>query len=182
MSCGLDSTGSFSFSWTDDAGTLHAETYEGLLGLTPHWKTGPLMGVDGQWISACLAARVNWYGLPVQLSIRGTNRTLKKPGDDELTLYTTREGAFWGDLFSGSPAVYACYEPSSADHARELHRDCAAGHLDPQGGVSGCGIIQIVGPCADVCQNPHLERGYYSMCGASGAPAHRSEAITVFLQ
>ena len=69
-SCALTSTQSFQFEWTDELGILHTESYPGHLGLAPTWATQPL-SLDGQrLVSACLAARTNYYQVPVQISAR----------------------------------------------------------------------------------------------------------------
>jgi hypothetical protein len=60
VSCALDVTGSFSFSWTDAYGVEHDETYPGLLGLATYWASGPLDPPGRRWVSACLISRVNY--------------------------------------------------------------------------------------------------------------------------
>ncbi len=182
VSCAFDPSESLSFSWTDSDGTVRSEAYEGLLGLTPQWLNGPLVTSEARWISACLASRVNWYGVSVLISSRGNNPGLDVT-DDELALYPLKEGAFWGDLFSPTPAVYACYDSGGVDHARALHRDCAAGHVNSEGQVSECGPIQIVGDCNDVCSPAHPLHGYHAHCSSGpGAPDSSSRVLTVFLQ
>src|SRR5262245_15286106 len=86
-------------------------TFQGGLGLAPEW------GVDGgvcdthcqQWVSACLLARVNYYGQHVALSVRGPDAALATT-PDERTAYPEREAGYWGNIFLSKPAMYACRE------------------------------------------------------------------------
>jgi hypothetical protein len=182
VSCALDSSGSLSFSWTDSGGILHQEVYLGLLGLAPAWQSGPIQGPEASWVSACLIARTNWYGVPVQISARGSLQALMHADANELSTYAIREGAFWGDLFTASPVAYACYDDDNVDAARQHLRDCAAGHLDADGQVEGCGIIQIVGGCADLCNDPHAHWGYFGSCATADDDGDSSaEVISIFL-
>jgi hypothetical protein len=183
VSCALDSNDSFSFTWTDGAGVPHDESYPGHLGLAPHWLDGPLAPAEADWVSACLISRANLYGVSVQISSRGKHAALKHPDEAELSAFTRREGAFWGDLFSTSPVAYACHEPAEVSHARQAHRDCAAGHVGALGQVEDCGIIEIAGACDDLCTGIHAQYGYRKRCGTSpGAPDETKRVVTVFLQ
>jgi hypothetical protein len=191
VSCALDSTQSFSFTWTDASSVSHPTTYPGLLGLAPSWIGAPLSASGEEWVSACLASRVNWYGIPVMLSSRGSHPALGL-GLGEATAYPTEEGAFWGNVFTSSPAVFACNNPLAASHARSLLRDCAVGHLDGQGGTEECGRLHIVGSCATYCQAIDVVGLYHPRCvsdlDGNGALAPflpsstaTTEAITIFL-
>jgi hypothetical protein len=191
VSCALDSTQSFSFTWTDAGSVSHPTTYPGLLGVARSWISAPLSTADQQWVSACLASRVNWYGIPVTLSSRGENDALGL-GLGEAVAFPTEEGAFWGNLFTSSPAVFACNNPLAASHARYLLRDCADGHLDTQGVPQECGMIHIVGSCATYCQGLDAIGLYHPRCVSNlegngflapylANSTATTEAITVFL-
>src|SRR4051812_13215695 len=78
VSCALDASQSFSFSWTDSSNVVHNETYPGSLGLWTQWETQPLNTMGQQLISACLAARTNYYSTPVTISSRGPVKALNK--------------------------------------------------------------------------------------------------------
>ncbi|XXX77311.1 hypothetical protein WMF30_00865 [Sorangium sp. So ce134] len=171
VSCSLRADQTFSFSWTDSAGVAHPEVYRGDLGYAHWWATTPLGGgnsyVQGQ-ISACLAARINWYGVSVRISLRNNEMPVTPA---ERASFTVREGAFWGNLFSTSPAPYlrSCYSPAGVARARQLQRDCAAGHLnvDPATGattVQQCGPMVIVGSCDTICNGTDALNGYYRGC------------------
>lgn len=163
VSCALDSTQSFSFTWTDSSSVSHPTTYPGLLGVAPSWISAPLGTAAQQWVSACLASRVNWYEIPVTLSSRGGLGALGL-GLGEIAAFPTEDGAFWGNLFTSSPAVFACNNPSAASHARSLLRDCAVGHLDAQGVPQECGMIHIVGSCATYCQGLDAIGIFHARC------------------
>jgi hypothetical protein len=178
VSCALDTTQSFSFSWTDESGVVHEETYRGLLALATLWATRPLTSWDAEWVSACLASRVNWYGEKVMISSRGTRPSLIKTGTPELTRFPNVEGAFWGNLFTAQPQVFACHYSPNDENSRGHLRDCAAGHVDAQGNVVPCGMIQLVGPCETLCTLSTNEGGYYSGCSG---PVSSTKVITVFL-
>lgn len=184
VSCAFTPSQSFNFSWTDSSGVVHNESFPGLLGLAPAWASGPLTDITQQeMMSACLAARTNWYGVTVLISLRSKLSPLRMlPTDQELLDYSYVEGAFWGNLFGANPAVYACYEPSNEARSRAAHRDCAVGHLDANGATVECGIINILGPCSSWCNNldPH-ERWYDSCYYPQGQGNNTSAAIAIAL-
>jgi hypothetical protein len=175
VSCALDTTQSLSFSWTDEVGVVHPETYWGLLALATSWATRPLASSDAEWVSACLASRVNWYGAKVTISSRGARPPLTKVDPSELGAYPNVEGAFWGNLFTEQPAVFACHYSPNDENSREHLRDCAAGHIDDGGNVQPCGIIQIAGACETICFQTRAGDGHYDSCGSAAKP------ITIFL-
>jgi hypothetical protein len=179
-SCALASSQAFSFSWTDTAGTVRQERYPGRLGLAPYWAGGPLIPNDERWISACLAARVNWYGLHVTLSARSPGTKLPIT-ETERTTFTIQEGAFFGNLFGTNPAIYACDNPDQVAAARAHYRDCAAGHVNADGSITGCGIIQRLGSCLSWCTDQDPTGGYYSRC-RDPQGTERGEIVTIFLQ
>lgn len=139
------------------------------------------MSSTGQrWVSACLASRVNWYGIPVTLSARGNHPLLRNFAGSELTTYQLHEGAFWGNLFIGEYSyLFACHNDSTVAASRARYRDCAAGHLGLDGSISACGAVTIVGSCATWCGS--LEQGhYYKSC--VGPTGSSNEVVTTFLQ
>lgn len=163
--CAFDSSRAFKFTWTDADGITRAESYDGHLGLAPQWATGPL-GYNGEHVvSACMAAHVNYYGIPVLISLRSGDKPLRlHPNDPELTDYSKVEGAFWGNLWAPQPYINACYNSANVNNSRSRYRDCAAGHLNQDGTISECGIINIAGSCSSVCKKYNHTRGYYEDC------------------
>ncbi len=178
VGCALAPTDSFTLSWTDSTGDTHAESYAGVVGLATDWANGPIDPTEQPWISACLIARVNHYGVHVSLSSRGDDSALTTSAE-EVSDYTYEEGAFWGDLFSDSPTAYACDSVLDAAHSEAALRVCATG-VDVQGDPESCGIIQPLGSCDALCAPLTGSPGwYYPACGAASLT---SEVITVFLQ
>jgi hypothetical protein len=183
VGCALDGAQSLSFSWTDARRVRHDETYQGSVGLATHWATRPLSAEGQRWVSACLAARTNDFGVHVQISTRAAHGTLSRISAYEAATYTTQEGAFWGDLYGRAPALYACHVAANDANSRSELRDCAAGYLDPNtGAIASCGMIQILGTCDELCLPLDGEPGHPA-CWAD--PAHSSQAtfepITVML-
>jgi hypothetical protein len=152
VSCAFDATQSFSFSWTDAVGASHDETYPGYFGLATSWADEALSPEGQQWISACMAARTNYYGVYVLISARAAHGPLSQLDPSEAASYTVEEGSFWGNLYDGAPALYACHVAADDDNSRSYLRDCAVGHLDPTtGAVTPCGMIQLLGTCDELC-------------------------------
>ncbi|WP_232379771.1 hypothetical protein [Polyangium fumosum] len=165
VGCALTTSQSISFSWTDASNVVHQETYPGELGIAPAWATGPL-DLNGQrMVSACVAARVNYYQVPVLLSLRSTEAPLRLlTGARELIEFPDVEGAFWGNLWGASPAIYTCYNSATVANSRAWSRDCATGHLRDDGTIEECGMIDIVGPCSSVCAALNGGGQYYPSC------------------
>jgi hypothetical protein len=189
VGCALSASQSFDFSWIDSGGTVRAESYHGELGLAPLWNNEPLSDDgDQRWVSACLASRVNWYGVTVMLSLRAAHAPLSFLSSQEAATYTRVEGAFWGNLFVATPYVRSCYTQANVDHSRQSMRDCAAGHLetDPTTSVQTvrqCGILHIVGACDAVCDPLVLPGSYYPKCTNDplGAFGKMPQVITTVL-
>ena len=182
VGCALPANTSFNFSWTDAAGVLRQESYPGLLGLAPAWANAPASQADTGWVSACLISRANRYGTPVEISSRGGHGVLAALNQAELDAYAHLEGSFWGDLFASPPVAYSCSNPAELTYAREQQRDCATGTVREDGGVDGCGMIQMVGPCADRCEYYNNPKGYYSDCSTIAGGDESSRVITVYLE
>lgn len=165
VGCALTPLQSISFSWTDAANVVHPEAYRGELGIAPAWATGPL-DLNGQhMVSACVAARVNYYQVPVLLSLRSTDAPLRLlSGARELVEFPDVEGAFWGNLWGASPAMYACYNSATVANSRAWNRDCATGHLRDDGTIEECGMIDVVGSCSSVCASLNGGGQYYPTC------------------
>ncbi|WP_437586052.1 hypothetical protein [Sorangium sp. So ce1000] len=187
IECALESSQSFSFRWVDVSGLDHDETYTGMLGLARSWAWEPLTEEGQRWVSACLAARTNYYGVRVMISSRGPTKAINKQNTPELSTFTKEEGVFWGNIYASSPALYACHVPDNDASSRAALRDCAAGHInETTGSIQPCGTIRILGPCATYCDPIAPKNGiYHPSCFTD--PANRpattsSQPITVFLE
>ncbi|WP_437993822.1 hypothetical protein [Sorangium sp. So ce145] len=188
VSCALRPDQTFSFSWTDSSGIDHQEVYRGDLGYA-HWWATRAIGNDTfvqHQITACLAARINWYGISVTISLRNQEfaSTL-----EERAAYPVREGAFWGNVFAPTPYLGACYDSAGYVRAREVQRDCAAGHVevDPVTGETTwqqCGPMVIWGSCHQLCNGVDSTAGYFKGCvtNYSVSPYVRTDqVVTTFL-
>jgi hypothetical protein len=184
VSCAFDPSQSLSFTWVDEGGFLRAEVYWGLLALAPAWAAGPLDEEGQRWVSACIASRTNWYGVPVNISARGAHPAVKQSGIDEKYTYPREEGAFWGNLFAPTPWLKACHFGPNVTRSRELLRDCAAGHLGPNGSIQECGIIGIVGSCDTACDSLDTSNLFHPKCFEDPSAATKvktTQVITIFL-
>lgn len=165
VTCALGSAQGFSFSWTDDQQRVHNETYAGQLAIEPGWASQALSPPGQRMVSACLLARVNYYGTSVTISVRSIYAPL--PGattSAEIAAYPHLEGAFWGNLFLATPWAYACHDAANADNSRQRLRECAIGHLNADGTTSSCGIIQRLGECTALGATIDAAGQYYLSC------------------
>jgi hypothetical protein len=85
--------------------TVNGTTYvfQGLVGLAPDWMVAPLTGTGRRWLTACLLAHVNGYGVQVSISVRGGHPSLTADMAEHTT-YGVQEVSFFGDIF-GSDEV-----------------------------------------------------------------------------
>jgi hypothetical protein len=145
VSCALPASASVTYTWNDSAGVTHTEVNPGGLNLAPSWGNGAVDVTGRQWVSACLAARTNSKGVNVPLSLRGNGAGPLQVSTQERADYPYGEGAFWGDLFGGSPWLSSCSRDAfslgtSTSQYLSQGRTCATAN-------GGCSIIKYVGPC-----------------------------------
>ncbi len=79
------------------------------------WESGQCDETCQRWVSACVLARTNAYGVRVEISMRVPNdappaiqQALAVRVDetfDEKALFPTREGAFYGNIFATTPMI-----------------------------------------------------------------------------
>lgn len=155
-----------------DSLAVGAYVFAGQVGLAPKWTERGMKDSERRWVSACLLARVNLFGVSVQLSLRGTTGALTTP-NTERTGYTLLEGAFYGDVFSTTQVMDACTSRLKAT-APQIStmplRECTV----PDGtGLTRCGFT-ATGICEDVCTGTAGDR--YTSCGPS------AEVISVYLE
>jgi hypothetical protein len=104
VSCALSAGQSITLKDTTNA----SYTFTGSLGLGSAWLTRALTVAEQRWVSACVYARTNYFGVSVQLSLRG-NTPLLATTAAERTTYGGLDGGFYGNLFeAGGPTEYAC--------------------------------------------------------------------------
>lgn len=177
VGCAFDPTQSFSFSWTDSGGIIRNEVYWGILGLVPTWASKQLNSSGQRYITACLAARVNRYGMTVNLSLRGPTGGLSLTSEEERAAFPRLEGAFWGNIYTATPSVHACHSTPDDENSRSHHRDCATGQLDANGTLVPCGIIQLAGDCSTACTTMNATNQFWSACGSPINPSVVTSAL-----
>jgi hypothetical protein len=162
-------------------------TFAGSIGLAAGWATRIPTVSERRWVTACVLARTNLYGVSVQLSMRGSHEALAGSLAETLG-YLLVEGAFYGDLFDPTgPQLYACQtEIRDLDLAlstQEL-RACAMPAADHQTTLCGftyagkCGVVDLT--LAPACNSLLFP---YKNCRAGqavNAPIF-SEVITISL-
>jgi hypothetical protein len=183
VSCAFKPTQSFAFSWTDAEGVVRNEVYRGSLGFAPGWESEPLDVTGQEWVTACLAARANWYATSVLISMRSLMASTRA-SEAERDAYPHEEGAFWGNLFAATPFVRACYRTGNVTRSRAWYRDCATGHIDNPSSVLECGPIHIVGACDTYCGATQSIDGRHPYCVVDpdvSLTAKTEHVLTVFL-
>ncbi|MBA3463423.1 MAG: hypothetical protein H0T46_25940 [Deltaproteobacteria bacterium] len=143
------------------------EELRGSLGVAPSWLDAGL-DVSGQrWLTACLLARVNYFGIEVRLSMRGANDALTTTAE-ERAAYPVLEGAFWGNLFGETADKTSCissYKATAPQVGSLPLRECTV--TDAATGRTRCDYTPA-GTCEDICEG--------SQCAGA------SEVISVYLE
>ncbi|WP_437966205.1 hypothetical protein WMF04_42430 [Sorangium sp. So ce260] len=174
--------------------------FDGRIGLAPDWLRSPLTEKSQRWITACLLAHVNGYGVEVAISLRGRHPALATDSAERRS-YQQEEISFFGNVFQplgmrdelgdiGS-RMYSCggalLQLSCAGNETAFvpERTCAS--------RSDCSL-NFLGPCRDltdlktsVCKDASLEG--YERCQATASnlagkstTTRYDEIVTVFLQ
>lgn len=159
VSCALP--GDVSLSGDYAGVTYH---FAGDIGLAPSWTERALRETEQRWVSACLIARVNLYGIPVSISIRGPHKALKV-GSAEASDYSIEEGAFYGNVFRGANTSLVWNACRGRDQAVSESgtldlRDCTEPDPDHPG-LTKCGFT-YAGDCGDwaLPANPYACRKF----------------------
>ncbi|XXX74080.1 hypothetical protein WMF30_41180 [Sorangium sp. So ce134] len=168
-------------------------TFAGAVGVAPGWRSSPLDPVGQRWVSACLLAHVNGYGIEVPISLRGEHEALETT-TTERAQFNAQEAAFYGNLFGSGPdrGMFACAGAA-------VQAQCGAGPsaevpFRACGASEGC-ELSFAGPCRDVahpelqaCENTSAD--FVEDCfveasgpdGWSGDLFKYPEVITVYLR
>jgi hypothetical protein len=124
--------------------------YQGRHGLAPEWETRALTEDEQELVSACVMARTNAYGDPVQILMQGLEPLAY---NEELrSQYTYGESIVWGNLFTQPRSMHVCHspynsgcllndkricdEPQSNYCGFENHGDCLSATLYCSGSIS----------------------------------------------
>ena len=85
-------------------------TFLGSMGLAPRWLDESLTPSEERWVSACMLARTNFWGITVIISMRAfppPTMTLTST-IEEVRNFTLYEGDFYGNIFQPFPVAYTC--------------------------------------------------------------------------
>lgn len=161
----------------------HGEAFHGQLGLAPHWIRHAPTASELRWVSACMLARVNNYGRAMKISVHGPHAGLYVNRKDRET-YTLEEGAFYGNIFTGSAPIigWSCRGTAQdagdpgADTAMDS-RDCA----EAEGATSNVCGWGFSGECGAACDGVHEGPGYYTSCHDADRTNTWTEVITTYV-
>jgi hypothetical protein len=144
-------------------------SWNGQLGLTPHWALGnPATEVEEQLVSACLAAHANPYGLHVNFSLLGRNAVGSEVGftAQELATYNVREACFFGNLFRNE-GLYAGNDRNWLDPDESTVRGCGLSRT-VMGVNPVCEPIYRIGACNSQICTLDPSGLYYTQCRQGG--------------
>ncbi len=171
----------------------------GYYGLAPEWAHEPCDQGCRRWVSACILAHANAFGVPVPISVRGDH-----PGLASIDpAFSHQEAAFYGDLFTGTAQtleMFACAGRGLTGGRTAQEQDyylrgriCGVSHLCGLVNAGFCGEIVDLPVATDLpgvsaCEVDAGEGGAYADCheGAyTELPPRTSpvvrEAVTVYL-
>ena len=82
--------------------------YRGVMGLAPGWLDSPLTESEERWVSACILARTNYFGIKVRVSMQAKHSDFQslQVSEEERDQFTIYEGDFWGNLFVNDPVAF----------------------------------------------------------------------------
>jgi hypothetical protein len=140
--------------YADQDGTRF--TFPGGLGLAPRWVDEAMTPSEERWVSACLLARVNYFGTSVLVSMRATPPPTPAlaVSVDESRRFSIFEGGFFGNLFTPEPVAYTCRgarTPSQAHDPILQQRVCTqeTGETTAEGTpITACRFL-LTGRCED---------------------------------
>ncbi|MEO8552855.1 MAG: hypothetical protein ABI678_22910 [Kofleriaceae bacterium] len=163
-------------------------SFAGEIGLASAWTTRALTTSEQRWVSACILARTNYYGVQVNLSLRGDHPALGATFGEVLQ-YGAAEAAFYGNIFIPEQPEYACIgvmkEIGIGSPSYPL-RQCAV--QNGKSGITmcgftytgGCGVIDsLLAPACDSLLAPYTNCHPPRKSGTAATTYH--EVITVEL-
>ncbi|MEZ4466344.1 MAG: hypothetical protein R3F43_18290 [bacterium] len=116
------------------------QVFEGSFGLAGEWADGPCDETCQRWVSACILARTNAYGLPVRIYLDGPNPHLQTLVTPERQGFTVREAAFFGNVFQTPARRFAC-RGDGDDPVSDVEGVRATGQPVRLGGPRACGPV-----------------------------------------
>jgi len=151
-------------------------TYQGTYGLATQWVDSTCDESCQRWMSACVLAHANGYGISVTISLRGEHQGLV--WDDAIAeQYTLQEAAFYGNVFQVTGAdeplqpLFACFGRALVAWDEDAtHQESSFDYLQKRiCGTGDCGL-ESTGPCTapieteSICSDDAGWDGYYGNC------------------
>lgn len=128
--------------------------FAGSIGLAPQWHARAMTEEEQHWVSACMLARTNYFGAPVEISLR-TN--FPSPVEALSTWretdrrFTQEEATFFGNLFADKPVAYVCspaHDEATRARIAAQKRICALPKTTQNGQTfTACGMVYL-GDCS----------------------------------
>lgn len=134
--CALPS--SASVTATDLGGTQY--TFQGSLNLAPAWQTSAPSTANKRWVTSCVLARTNMYGLSIPVSLRNDINPSLQATVGEKAQYPTAEAGFYGNLFQSAPELYACASQLFAPSGNVTLESIRACARSSNGATTQCGF------------------------------------------
>src|SRR3954469_6406504 len=131
-------------------------SFPGSLGLAPEWgeRGGSCDETCQRWVSGCVLARVDYFGVERQISLRGANKALKLEKHEERD-FPVREATYFGNVFIEGQPRYLCLSPGQTSDAR-----VCGDSLD------NCPMV-VVGSCRQACGHEGPNDSFVD-CSTSG--------------
>jgi hypothetical protein len=127
--------------------------FQGALGLVPDWAHQPMTEEEKRRLSSCLAAHTNFFGKPVQISLRSddpaASESLRTTAEERAN-FPFFEGGFFGNYFIPHPVSYVCLGDTPVErdqHLASLLRVCTIKN-EGDTELSRCDF-KVVGLCKD---------------------------------
>jgi hypothetical protein len=161
--------------WKTWVGTLGGEekSISGIMGLAADLMDFPMLPEQQLLVSGCLLASINFYGKHIEISTRISPivATIRS----EIRDWGVYEGAFFGNIFTSKPKLFACKGTSTSEALEDSKdrewRRCTDNGYD-------CGV-DVIGDCEEYCDLLSEDYGYAICTGSDGITY---PAINVYLQ
>jgi hypothetical protein len=151
-----------SLTWTNPGPNI-TYSWNGKLGLAPSWTGGaPASEAEQQVISACLAAHVNKYGVPVVISVQGSTAdgAVVTVEEGELANWNLREGCFFGNLFT-EEGIFVGNDGLNLTPNQSASRTCSQ-TVANRGASADCSPMVHIGSCSSYCVQDDVDPRYTS--------------------
>ncbi|HUS66286.1 MAG TPA: hypothetical protein VMZ28_17160 [Kofleriaceae bacterium] len=182
-----------------DALEVDGASYSGLYGLAPRWASGACDDSCQRWVTACVLAHANAFGVEVTISLRGEHPGLAWD-DDIVAEFPLQEAAFYGNLFTDTESwrapIYACAGTALIEFEHGFPRladdpwsylDTRICSLDLPCGLDQTGACHAPLELPPPCDAGATDSGYYGDCRGPRVPLaplrspKHPEIITAYL-